>query len=1733
MLFLVKMEDYLKNQTPIRKAMAYLKAFFCKNLALEYHKVTPQSNLGVYMRSYTNFKRLIWTMRVFVFLLVFSVILILNFANLHPTSAFTSISISGVAYNDFGRTPLNGAESPKTVNLRVGGLDSYITTITTSDGAWSIPSVDVISGDVITVYLDDETEEANTIYITDQISQTNVDLYRNYVIVRADTGSITNANLDTGDDGDDDIKYSVGSGNLTLVPGFHLHVWAGDTFTPGGTITTSSGGDVHIANSATLNANGNNVVVNGDWYNDGTYTTGSNTTTFNSMTGTTTIDSSEADSVEGADFNNIEINDDDGSATFEPAYLLDLDGDLTITGGNLNVNGAQTWYLTDDDDNAAADNRRIKSVDPAGSANDGSGCTDLAVNISNKYCVLPSTSTNSGWETSLPAGIQKQGYMLSNGQPVNGTFASGTWSIDVTTKVTQGKFHYSGYSVYARLWKTDTSLNNQTAITNWSNAASISVGVDDAIITFSSVPKVTLNDEILFVEFATRVKGPATDSGTGSTTINLRVNEGGSKQKINSTAFTPNINIGGNWDNNDTFTHQNGKVIFDATDADNTVEAGSSGLYNAVFQGDGGDGTWTIQTDDFTIANTLDVDTGDTVSIASGRVLDLSKTSGSVLTLDGTITGSGRLDYKTSTAFPTSGTISSILRLDTTTNSQTMPVRIYGSDVQIYNNSGASARTVTPDVGTHTVTGSLIIQAANTQNVTFVGATNDPVMNIAGDVDFATSGGGTQTITSGSDQWTITGDVDLTGGTYTTETGNILAMNGTGKTLTLDGNSLEKFNVTGGNISLGDALDITDDLSINSGTFNASGNDINIAGSWNNDGAFTHGNAKVIFDSTNTGETVESGVSSFYDAEFNHANGGWTVQTDNLTIVNDLDLTNASAFIVENGRTVEVQGNFTNAVGGASTTWTGSTFYLNDTSELDTINTKTGGSDTYGTLRIGANDGIGMWNSDADTITVDSGGCLESFDHNSIDGQLNVYGSCNSRSNEYWAYATDFDGTSLSGGSERQVNVKFNPSASMTIDQGNSLLIQGQSAANNRTQISRLSTGNYGMTAAGTINARYYDFDYLNASGLNILSTATVSELSDGTFDNIGAGSNPSYITVAGISSTDSFSNMVFDSATDSTDSNAFYNVNADGSGIDWTFVQSSGNKNGEDNDNELNGASVQWTIYFSGINDGLSSDSDITNDTTQLSANWSTITDDDIDYFTYAIGTTSGGNDVVDYTNVGVSTNFTKTGLTLSNGITYYTTVRAYDSNDELLESVTSDGITVDATAPTFSNITASASTTSFTVSWTSSEPTTSNVHWGLTDAYGNITVGSTERTTQHEVMVSGLSDGTTYHFKLTGTDAAGNTAETSDQTVTTQATTATVITNVQVTNVTTTSVEVTWTTNHASDSKVRYGLTTDYGEEVYNSELVTSHEIQITGLTPNTQYHYEVISTGNSVAIDADATFSTSDGVGGDITPPPIPTILSPESNTTVNTTRPLITGLAESNNDVFILVDGELASVVKANNHTSGTGDFHYQLEEPLLFGEHSIIVRARDDSGLVSPESTERIFSVDPPYPTPTLQTPILHDGDDLKVTIPGLAINGTLIRIYVNGVITHTFTVTDNDSGTANFSALVDGLSVGTNIIEIDAVGPDGKISEKTDPLTITITKSEQQITKYELEGKTVQTGSLYEVSEGDSLWSIAQQFYGDGNKWIHINYANEEAYPSLKENPSIIRPRWKLKIPTL
>lgn len=72
--------------------------------------------------------------------------------------------------------------------------------------------------------------------------------------------------------------------------------------------------------------------------------------------------------------------------------------------------------------------------------------------------------------------------------------------------------------------------------------------------------------------------------------------------------------------------------------------------------------------------------------------------------------------------------------------------------------------------------------------------------------------------------------------------------------------------------------------------------------------------------------------------------------------------------------------------------------------------------------------------------------------------------------------------------------------------------------------------------------------------------------------------------------------------------------------------------------------------------------------------------------------------------------------------------------------------------------------------------------------------------------------------------------------------------------------TVEIVWQTNHKATSKVNYGLTRVYNNEKQSSEKVKTHSIILTGLLPDTIYHYEVLSQNGSYAFDADRIFITS---------------------------------------------------------------------------------------------------------------------------------------------------------------------------------------------------------------------------------------------------------------------------------
>jgi hypothetical protein len=171
-------------------------------------------------------------------------------------------------------------------------------------------------------------------------------------------------------------------------------------------------------------------------------------------------------------------------------------------------------------------------------------------------------------------------------------------------------------------------------------------------------------------------------------------------------------------------------------------------------------------------------------------------------------------------------------------------------------------------------------------------------------------------------------------------------------------------------------------------------------------------------------------------------------------------------------------------------------------------------------------------------------------------------------------------------------------------------------------------------------------------------------------------------------------------------------------------------------------------------------------------------------------------------------------------------------------------------------SNITGSSAT----ITWDTDENADSKVDYGLTSAYGS-TVTDNSLVTSHSITLTGLSSGTTYHFRVRSADLAGNESATGDFTFTTVDDSAPFISNVQAVDITETSARITWDTDENATSQVDYGTTAGYGSTVSDGTLVTSHSMLLTGLTAGTLYHFRVQSQDASLntATSGDFTFTT----------------------------------------------------------------------------------------------------------------------------------------------------------------------------------------------------------------------------------------------------------------------------------
>ena len=168
-------------------------------------------------------------------------------------------------------------------------------------------------------------------------------------------------------------------------------------------------------------------------------------------------------------------------------------------------------------------------------------------------------------------------------------------------------------------------------------------------------------------------------------------------------------------------------------------------------------------------------------------------------------------------------------------------------------------------------------------------------------------------------------------------------------------------------------------------------------------------------------------------------------------------------------------------------------------------------------------------------------------------------------------------------------------------------------------------------------------------------------------------------------------------------------------------------------------------------------------------------------------------------------------------------------------------------------------------TISWLTSVSADSQVAYGTTDAYGSLTGLDSTRTRTHVQYLSALAPGALYHFEVLSRTATGNLYSAGDFTFSTAPLVIPgLISGLSVSGITMSSAVVSWTTASPANAIVEYGNSFSYGQfSQLAPEFATSHTIVLSGLNPQSLYHFRARSTNvaGDLGITADSTFSTSE--------------------------------------------------------------------------------------------------------------------------------------------------------------------------------------------------------------------------------------------------------------------------------
>jgi hypothetical protein len=249
-------------------------------------------------------------------------------------------------------------------------------------------------------------------------------------------------------------------------------------------------------------------------------------------------------------------------------------------------------------------------------------------------------------------------------------------------------------------------------------------------------------------------------------------------------------------------------------------------------------------------------------------------------------------------------------------------------------------------------------------------------------------------------------------------------------------------------------------------------------------------------------------------------------------------------------------------------------------------------------------------------------------------------------------------------------------------------------------------------------------------------------------------------------------------------------------------------------------------------------------------------------------------------------SFNTTKSSWVLSTGDGTKKVCVRFEDGVGLKSGSYSDTIILDTAAPTNGTLTATPSSGQVSLSWSGfSDPTSGIGSYKLVYSTSSTPSSCSSGTqiysgTNTSYTHTGLTNGTTYYYRVCATDNAGNTSTgaTASATPQTSSSTKPTATTNSATSVSSSLATLNGTVNPNGTSTTayfQYGTTTSYGSTTSSQSIGSgtsnvSVTANLSGLSSGTTYHYRVVATNSAgTSYGSDITFTTSSAsISGQVT-------------------------------------------------------------------------------------------------------------------------------------------------------------------------------------------------------------------------------------------------------------------------